>query len=115
MNDDLHLSLGARNFIIKFLSSEQLAVHSISEDVVACGYTDYSSSSIVLQNDVKRDFLCENLCHEILHVLIDNSAAHLVFDDEEKLEKFIRLLTPRFHEFLIRNKDLIGFINIDQE
>jgi len=89
----MNIKIGGRTFSVEMKMDEIL-----NHQPDAHGYINYQHSKIIIGNDSSGDFQAENLLHEILHALLDNSGK-----SEINNEEIIKLLTPRLHGFLIDN------------
>jgi hypothetical protein len=98
------IKVGGRNYHIKYKTA--LNEQTFKEHDKAYAFVDYINSEIVLRSDVSEDFLKENLIHEILHALLDNSGI-----PEENLDKTIQILSPRIHAFITDNPEFLKFIS----
>ena len=101
------LKIGSRTYSIIFSDDDEIL--NSSENQNAFGYTDYANSKIVIKNSISNDFKKENLIHEILHTLLDNSGIEIILENSNKIttELIISVLAPRFHQFLKDNPDVI--------
>ena len=103
----MKLKIGARQYNIVFSDNDSLL--NDEKNSGSYGYIDYANSNIVIKNSVDSTFREENTIHEILHSLLDNSGIEDILKGTEvKTELLISILTPRFHQLLKENKELLN-------
>jgi Zn-dependent peptidase ImmA (M78 family) len=82
------IKIGAKNYIINSVETNEI----FEINPKANAYIDYENSSIFIKK-ASDDFMQENLLHEILHALFENTG----IDEELDVERIIKILAPRLH------------------
>ena len=95
------ITIGARTYTVVYAT--ELEDETLKSNPKAYGYADHSASKIVIKKTECETFMKENLMHEIIHAISENAGISLS-------EDIIRILAPRMHEFLVRNKNFINEI-----
>ena len=83
----------------------------LAENETADGYIDYTARKIVIRAGIDEELIKENIIHEILHALLDDSGIEntiQLLNDEDKCEALISALSPRIYQFI---KDNDAFID----
>lgn len=100
----MSIRIGGREYKISFETEKTDNI--FAENLNAYAYVSYTTSEIKIRKDISVDYKQENLLHELLHALLDNTGLQ-----EENLDNTINILVPRIHDLLIKNpsfqKDLI--------
>ncbi len=103
MND---IKVGGKSYSINFCDT--IEDETFNENENAYGYIDYAYAKIVIRDDISSSFKQENLIHEILHSLLENTGV-----SEKNIESTIEVLAPRIHAFLIDNPEFQDqFLNL---
>lgn len=95
--------IGARKYSIVITGDDETLIANPD----AHGYIDYPAGKIVLRAAEDMSFVRENLMHEVLHALIDDSGLNTAGVDVSH-ERFVAVLTPRLVQFMQENQALLA-------
>jgi hypothetical protein len=117
MNKPTFAKVGIQKYQILFLDDKSFNLSLTNsniplEDAINVeSYIDYNHSLIYVREDLSVLEQKQHLLHEIIHGLIDDGAGEILLKDREDFtEKFVCLLSPRLHQFLAENNDLLNWI-----
>lgn len=99
--------IGARNYTIHITPTDPV----LDSNPDAHGYVDYPAGRIVIRESADVTFVHENLLHEILHALIDNSGLNSELQANISVERLLLVLAPRLHQFMRDNPGLLEEIS----
>lgn len=88
--------VGAKVYSVEVVATDEV----FEENPKADAYTDYAACRIRIRGAAKQ-FEEENLLHEILHTLLENSG----LQEEVDAEKIVKMIAPRLHGLLRDNPE----------
>jgi hypothetical protein len=101
-----NINVGSKNYTVNFTQEDKI----LSENETADGYINYTHREIVIRTGIDKELIKENVIHEILHALLDDSGIEntiQLLKDEDKCEALISALSPRIYQFIKDNNDFI--------
>ena len=103
------LNIGSKDYNIIFTKEDKI----LHENQTVDGYINYPQRKIVIRTGIDRELIKENIIHEILHALLDDSGVEntlVLLKDEDKIEALISALSPRIYQFVKDNRDIIDVL-----
>jgi Zn-dependent peptidase ImmA (M78 family) len=101
-----NINVGSKDYTVNFTQEDKI----LSENETADGYINYTHREIVIRTGIDKELIKENVIHEILHALLDDSGIEntiQLLKDEDKCEALISALSPRIYQFIKDNNDFI--------
>jgi len=101
-----NINIGSKDYSVNFTKEDKI----LSENETADGYINYTHREIVIRTGINKELIKQNVIHEILHALLDDSGIEntiQLLNDEDKCESLITALTPRIYQFIKDNKTFI--------
>lgn len=101
-----NINVGSKDYTVNFTQEDKI----LSENETADGYINYTHREIVIRTGINEELIKENVIHEILHALLDDSGIEntiQLLKDEDKCEALISALSPRIYQFIKDNNDFI--------
>lgn len=89
-----NIKIGNRTYSIISADDEYFDLHLLQKGVVdddIKSFIDYDDQTILVRKKLQKDHKRELILHEILHSCIEDSGTN----QDEIVEKFIRILSPR--------------------
>lgn len=101
-----NINVGSKNYSVSFTQEDPvLAVNETAD-----GYINYTHREIVIRTGINEELIKENVIHEILHALLDDSGVEntiQLLNDEDKCEALVAALSPRIYQFIKDNRSFI--------
>jgi Zn-dependent peptidase ImmA (M78 family) len=101
-----NINVGSKDYTVNFTQEDKI----LAENETADGYINYTHREIVIRTGINEELIKENVIHEILHALLDDSGIEntiQLLNDEDKCEALVSALSPRIYQFIKDNKTFI--------